>query len=109
VDIPIFWLIALLKRLNAQISASLIYKGILSLETETMLSTLGIMLLGRYIYPGLCFSFRNNVFCAMLVETNTGKKCVFKKNNVMTPNIDVDMDKAIRFAISEAIKHVADV
>jgi hypothetical protein len=108
VDIPIFWLIALLKRLRGNISVSLVQTGLLCLEAEIILNTLGVMLLGSNINPGSLFSFRNNIFCAVLDDTNTGKKCLFKKN-VIPPDINVNMDQAIRHAISESFKHVVDV
>jgi hypothetical protein len=110
-DVPIIWLIALLKRLRGNISESVIYKGLLSLKTETMLNTLDIMLLGGSLSTGRYFSFGNDVFGIHHVDWNNpnGDKRVFVKNNMMVPNIDVDMHVAIQNAISKSFKYVADV
>jgi hypothetical protein len=111
VDIPIFWLIALLKRLRGNISVSLVQTGLLCLEAETILNTLGVMMLGSNINFGSFFSFRNEVFSPTMIDDNEHnvKRCIFNKNQVMLSNINVNMDQAIRHAISESFKHVVDV
>jgi hypothetical protein len=78
-DIPILWLIALLKRLRGDISVSLINSGLLCLDAETILNTLGAMLLGQSIHYGMSFCFKKGVYYAKQVDANGGKKCVFEK------------------------------
>jgi hypothetical protein len=67
------------------------------------------MLLGPVIHYGINFRFKNNIFRAKLLDANGRNKCVFEKNNLMAQNANVDMDKAIRHAISKSFNYVADV
>jgi hypothetical protein len=108
-DIPILWLIALLKRLNVKISVNLVYQGLRLFEPTTTLNSLGAMLLGPVIYYGINFRFKNSIFRAKQLDANGRKKCVFEKNNLMAQDANVDMDKAIRHAISKSFNYVADV
>jgi hypothetical protein len=107
-DIPILWLIAILKRLGVNVTVNLIYNGLDSLDGETILNTLGCMLLTSSNYGGV-FRFRNETY-SIIIDSNEGiNSCRFFKDNSAFGGIQVDAYRAIMKAITEAFKYVVDV